>query len=47
MSLIFLPIMAGIFLASPDEIFKNENEIDMVSIVLAKDDIAAKGNKNS
>ncbi len=47
MSLIFLPIMAGIFLTFPDEIFKNDNEIDKMSIVLAKDDIAAKGKKNS
>ena len=41
MSLIFLPIMAGIFLKFPDEIFKNDNEIDKMSIVLAKDDVAA------
>ncbi len=47
MSLIFLPIMAGIFFTIPDEIFKNDNEIDKMSIVLAKDDIAAKGKKNS
>ena len=47
MSLIFLPIMAGIFLTFPDEIFKNDNEIDKMSIVLAKDDIAAKKKKNS
>ncbi len=43
MSLIFLPIMAGLFLAFPDEIFKNDNQIYKISIVLAKDDIAAKG----
>jgi hypothetical protein len=47
MSLIFLPIMAGIFLTFPDEIFKNDNEIDEMSIVLTKDYIAAKGEKNS
>ncbi len=47
MSLIFLPIMAGIFLTLPDKIFKNDNQIDKMSIVLAKDDIAAKGKKNS
>ena len=41
MSLIFLPIMAGIFLTLPDEIFKNDNEIGKMSIVLAKDDVAA------
>ena len=47
MSLIFLPIMAGIFVIFPDEIFKNDNEIDKMSLVLAKDDIDAKGKKNS
>ena len=49
MSLIFLPIMAGIFLTLPDEIFKNDHEIDKMSIVLAKDDVAAieKGKRNS
>ena len=49
MSLIFLPIMAGIFLIVPDEIFKNVNEIDKTSIVLAKDDLATieKGKRNS
>ncbi len=49
MSLIFLPIMAGIFLIVPDEIFKNLNEIDKTSIVLAKDDLATieKGKRNS
>ena len=47
MSLIFLPIMAGMFLKFPDEIFKNDNEIDKMSIVLAGDDIAAKDKKNS
>jgi hypothetical protein len=47
MSLIFLPIMAGLFVTCPDEIFKNDNEIDKMSIELAKDDIAAKGKKNS
>ena len=49
MSLIFLPIMAGIFLTLPDEIFKNDNEIGKMSIVLAKDDVAAieKGKRNS
>jgi hypothetical protein len=47
MSLIFLPIMAGIFLKFPDKIFKNDNQIEKTSILLAKDDIAAKGKKNS
>ena len=47
MSLIFLPLMAGLFVALPDKIFKNDNEVDKISIVLAKDDIAAKGKKNS
>ncbi len=47
MSLIFLPIMAGIFATFPDKIFKNDLEIDKMSIVLAKDDLAEKGNKNS
>ena len=47
MSLIFLPTLAGIFLTLPDEIFKNDNEIDKMSIELAKDDITAKGKKNS
>ncbi len=46
MSLIFLPIMAGIFLTFPDKIFKKDNEIHKISIVLAKDDIAAKEKKN-
>jgi hypothetical protein len=41
MSLIFLPIIAGIFFTLPDEIFKNDHEIDKMSIVLAKDDVAA------
>ncbi len=35
------------FLKFPDEIFKNDNEIDKMSIVLAGDDIAAKDKKNS
>jgi hypothetical protein len=39
--------MAGIFLTFSDKIFKNDNEIDKMSIVLAKDDIAAKKKKNS
>ncbi len=47
MSLIFLPIFAGIFLSLPDKIFKNDNEIDKTTIVLAKDEIAAKDKKNS
>ena len=47
MSLIFLPIGAGIFLTLPDKIFKNDSQIDKMSILLAKDDIAAKGKKNS
>ncbi len=47
MSLIFLPLMAGLFVTLPDEIFKNDNEVDKISIVLAIDDIAAKGKKNS
>ncbi len=49
MSLIFLPIVAGIFLTFPDKIFKNDHEIDKMSIVLAKDDLAAieKGKRNS
>ena len=49
MSLIFLPIMAGIFLTFPEKIFKNDHEIDKMSIVLAKDDVAAieKGKRNS
>ena len=49
MSIIFFPIMAGIFLTFPDEIFKNDNEIGKMSIVLAKDDVAAieKGKRNS
>jgi hypothetical protein len=41
MSLIFLPILAAIFLTFPDKIFKNDHEIDKMSIVLAKDDVAA------
>jgi hypothetical protein len=41
MSLIFLPIMAGIFFIFPDKIFRNDHEIDKMSIVLAKDDVAA------
>ena len=41
MSLIFLPVLAGIFLTFPDEIFKNDHEIDKMSIVFAKDDLAA------
>ncbi len=49
MSLIFLPIMAGMFLTFPDKIFKNNQKIDKMSIVLAKDDVAAieKGNRSS
>jgi hypothetical protein len=47
MSLILLPIMAVVFFTLPDGIFKNDNKIDKMSIVLAKDDIAAKGKKNS
>ena len=49
MSLIFLPVLAGIFLTFPDEIFKNDHEIDKMSIVFAKDDVAAteKGKRNS
>jgi hypothetical protein len=41
--------MSGIFLTLPDEIFKNDHEIDKMSIVLAKDDVAAieKGKRNS
>ena len=47
MSLIFLPIMAGIFLTLPDKIFKNDIQIDKMSILLAKDDIAAKDKRDS
>jgi hypothetical protein len=47
MSFIFLPIMAGIFFTYPDEIFKTDFEIDKISILLAKDDIAAKDKRDS
>ena len=41
MSLIILPIMALIFTTLPDEIFKNDHEIEKMSIVFAKDDVTA------
>ncbi len=39
--------MAGIFFTYPDEIFKTDFEIDKISILLAKDDIAAKDKRDS
>ena len=49
MSLIFLPIMAGIFLTLPDKIFKDDLRIVGATLAIAEDDLAAneKVKKNS
>jgi hypothetical protein len=43
MSLVYLPIISGIFFAIPDKNIKDNLKIQGMSLVIAEDDIAAIG----